>query len=156
MVGTTVQFETTEPLAPFLGRTIERVSFRKADHGKCSVVTFWHNEKDGTSVSSQMHDVDVKLEVGVLRIERIATLDINDSVINFPTPLIPSEIWKLQITKNGTSLESGLRFIFTNAQELIILPADFPCFLSILGNCVPTINEVSEYSIDQYVQGKIF
>jgi len=153
---TEVNFDTVLPLPTVLGQSVRRISIERADHQKCARITLWHEAAEGVQIWSQMHDVAERLEIGVLSFASVSAGNVNEIISEFPRPLAPKQVWKLLIEKNGTVLESGVRFLFADACELVILPADFPFFLSILGNCVPVTNPRPEYDLDEYQQVKIF
>jgi hypothetical protein len=155
MTATSIPFHAAEGLLPFLDQSITKVSFRMADHGKCGMVTLWHNDQEGLSIHSRMHDVAEKLEVGILTFEKSRGGIAGEVFFDCQGSLRVTAAWKLTIQEAGLLLESGLRFAFSNGKELVLVPADFPCFLSVQGSLTQNINPVSEYPLGDYHQEQI-
>jgi len=103
-----------------------------------------------------MHDVAERLEVGVLKIRSVEAISETSRVFDFEPTLIPEAGYKLVIQEAGTTLESGLKLCFESGSDLVILPADFPFFLAVCGNCLPQMQTVPEYNLEAYQAVQIF
>jgi hypothetical protein len=156
MAATTIKFASEVELSEVLNRPLIGVSISEDVHGKCEVLTFWHGAHDGTSVFSQMHDVAEKLEVGFLNFKHVCAADVNTRSIRFESGLEPVFAQCLTIREREVTIESGLRMGFSNQTQLIVVPADFPCFLSVTGDLISSNLTRSEYPLDQYSSVGLF
>ena len=143
-------------LPDFLKQLVQSVSLVKDKHGRCESLTLWPASGDGLRMISQMHDVAERREVGVLSFSFINRPDTGAVIVDFDPALEITFAYKLVMHDSGFELESGLKLKFGDARELLILPADFPFFLSVSGSAMPEETSTPEYSIEAYQAVQIF
>ena len=156
MIVNTVTFVSHIPVQELLSRNVLCISLGPEIHTRFNEITLWHTKWEGVRISSQMHDVAERLEVGVLHFEKISTLDSHAKVFDFDPQLRPHHGVTMIIREAGISLESGVKLFFQNGQELLVLPADFPCALAVSGSCLPGINSTPEYKVEDYEPVALF
>lgn len=139
------------PLAAELSKPIERLSLdlRIPNVGPNSA-TLWRSDGTGLRLFTEMHDVAVRTEVGVLNFERVSAPRPGETFVDvesFQDRIIAS---KLLIHESGTSAESGVVLKASSGDEIVIVAGAYPYSLAVLGVAlIPRLFE-PEYPIDLY------
>jgi hypothetical protein len=146
------------PLVDVLKQPLKAVSLMLDSHGMVESVAFWSDQAEGVRVHSEMHDLAIKVEVGVLSFEVAHEMEDGEHLIPFASVLTPSKISKLLISESGKVIESGLGLQFSPEQEILVLPSDFPCFLAlrVKGINLPHTLPNLEYQLERYEVSAIF
>jgi hypothetical protein len=139
-------------LVDALKRPLESISLMLDKHGKVETVAFWADRANGVRVHSNMHDVAERVEVGVLSFELTSQTAEGEQLVQFDHLLTPYLVSKLTVLESGKVLESGLDLRFSDGQEFLVVPSDFPCFLAVKakGIDLPKTLPNTEYSLDRY------
>ncbi len=150
-----LSFVWREPtsLAAELSKPIKRVSvecgIRNVGPGS---VTLWRADGTGMRLFTEMHDVAVKVEVGVLNFEQVSTPRPNETIVDVEAFQDEIAISKLLITESGAVAESGVVLKARNGDEIVIVAGAYPYSLAVLGVVsMPHIFE-PEYPIDLYTR----
>lgn len=69
-------------LASLLARPFHRISTEFASYGGPTQVTLWFGNEDGLRISSEMHDVAYRTEIGSLRFERVTEPSPDDLLLD--------------------------------------------------------------------------
>lgn len=99
-----------------------------------------------------MHDVAVKVEVGVLNFEPVSIPRPHEAIVDVVSFQDEIVVSKLVIHESGTSAESGVMLRARNGDEIVIVARAYPYSLAVLGVVsMPHIFE-PEYPIDLYTR----
>ena len=143
-----INFTADCDLDEVLSRPLLGVFLEEDEHGYCQAVTLWHGAS-GVTITSNMYDAAFKLEVGVLDFKQRLTLTEFGRKVMFTQPLSVSRMQKLTIEEAGITFESGIKIFCSEGTSLRVVPADFPCFLTISG-VICSSNRVPEYQEETY------
>ncbi len=141
------------PLAAELSKPIKRVSveFGIPNVGPNSL-TLWRSDGTGLRLHTEMHDVALKREVGVLNFEHVSALRPGETLVDIASFQDRIVVSKLLIHESGTSAESGVVLKASSGEEIVIVAGAYPYSLAILGVAsIPHIFE-PEYPIDLYTR----
>jgi hypothetical protein len=121
-------------LAIELSRPIGQVSvdFVIANVGPSSI-TPWRSDGTRLRLFAEMHDVAVKVEVGVLNFEQVSAPRPDETitdVVSFQDEVVAS---KLIIHESGTSAESDVILRASNGDEIVIVAGAYPYSLAVQG-----------------------
>lgn len=143
-------------LAFELKKRITRVSLSfTAPNSVLGFVTLWRADDDGLRLSTDMHDVTERREVGVLKVERVTEPRPNDVFVDLSSAyrgdLTPS---KLVIQESGTTAESGIALAAATGEELVIVAAAYPYSLAVKGLATATGSDLfnPEYPLEKYTR----
>ena len=116
-----------------------------------SSVTLWENNKVGLKISTIMHDVDYRLEVGSLYFERVVVKDQRDEFYKLPDSFSTGAIiQKLIVTESGKRIESGIRITTSDEAQILLVPNAMPLSISMRCTELNLSHFEPEYSIDEY------
>jgi hypothetical protein len=141
------------PLAAELSKPIKRVSveFVIPNVGPNSVA-LWRSDGTGLRLRTEMHDVAVKREVGVLNFEDVSALLPRETLLDVALFQDPIVVSKLLIHESGTIAESGVVLKASSGCEIVIVAGACPYSLAVLGVAsMPHLFE-PEYPIDLYTR----
>jgi hypothetical protein len=118
-----------------------------------TLVVLWRQDNTGLAIWSEMHDVAEKIEVGVLKFEKVTrTSDKNvdgfwQTEESFSTALFAEQnsLTKLVISESGYICESGFVVRSTTGEEITVVADAFPCHVAVLG-----IDELKSASKPEY------
>lgn len=130
---------------------IERISMKTDAQGRPFVVTLWHRSGAGTRITSTMHDVSERIEVGVLSATRVdAPLD-DEEFFGAPTEFSVSlNLTNLFVDVERYRLESGFILTGRGGRELVIVSGAYPYSLALGGFGDAPHRFEPEYPLDDY------
>jgi hypothetical protein len=141
-------------LASLLARPFHRLSSDFPFYGSTQV-TLWFGNEDGLRISSEMHDVAYRTEIGSLCFERVTQPFPDELLLDIVGFADSVRAQKLTISDEGHTIEAGVSFLGSAGVELIICAAAFPCHLFISGiNTLPQ-NISPEYPLEMYSRTNI-
>ena len=151
-------FATTdiENLALELAKPIASISVRCMKHGQPMTVTLWRLDGTGLEISSEVHDVAERLEIGNLRFawqDGPAEADQFFPETQYPSPLSTANqlnVVKLTITESGSSAEGGIILSDESGKSIAILAAAYPYCVAITGVSPEMDKFASEYLLTEY------
>jgi hypothetical protein len=117
-------------------------------------LTLWRKDGTGLRLSSEMHDVAIRSEVGVLRFEPVSAPLTGEVFADLPPAFHRSvDASKLTIREANAVAESGISIIASDGSEIVVVASAGPCCLAVLGalTSLPHIFE-PEYPMEQYVR----
>jgi hypothetical protein len=143
--STSLRSELTKPL--------QRLSLIEGFDERFMAITLWRLDGTSLTISSQMHDIADKVEVGQLCFELASDPEENQITVDLP-PSFQNSIHPFKLTGHecGSEYESGLTLRTDADENLTILTADFPFKLVILGSTKIAPKGVPEYSLEYYVE----
>ena len=148
------KWEGPASLADELCKPLDRVSYwieHPAWGGPTSVV-LWRTDGSGLTVSSKMHDIAPRCEIGVLNFTRGRFSTEDTKVINLESTFHGNiTASKLVINESGTSAESGI-ILEAGGKELIVVAGGFPFTLAVSGLNIEALDFQPEYPLDSYVR----
>lgn len=134
-----------------LSKPLKNISIEFEPHGKPMFVTLWRQDGTGLRLFSKMHDVAQRKEIGIMQFESVSSGKNGEVTIEIPRHFegrIAAS--KLVIEESGTIAESGVVLHGSDGREIVIVPADFPCFLAIKGLPLDSHTSKPEYPLQQY------
>ena len=121
------------PLVLELSKPLKQISVDEF-HGRPVSVTLWRQDGTGLRLSSQMHDVAERAEVGVLRFEYASLPKDGETVVAIASAFNGHiTVFKLVIHESGTSAESGIVLKASDGGEIVVVPNVYPYFLALAG-----------------------
>lgn len=120
-------------------------------HGRPMFVTLWRQDGAGLRLSSKMHDVAERREVGLLQFEYASSPKDSETVVDIASAFNgPITVFKLVIHESGTSVESGIVLKARDESEIVVVAGTFPYFLALEGVLPAPYAFEPEYPLDQY------
>ncbi len=117
------------------------------------LVTLWRQDGTGLRLSSEMHDVAERKEVGVLQFRSVSSPKDSETVVDVPSAFNgPLRAFKLVIKESGVIAESGIVLKGSDGSQIVVVPAAFPHLLAIQGLLPASYSFDPEYPLDQYSQ----
>lgn len=147
------KWSETTALPTELTKPLERISVQFDPHGKPVHVTLWRTDGTGLGLSSAMHDVAERREVGVLELDCVPLPSEHEAVFDVRSQFGHElTVSKLIIEESGTKAESGVNIKSARGDEIVIVAGAFPFSLAIRGlTSGPQLFE-PEYPIELYKQ----
>jgi hypothetical protein len=101
-----------------------------------------------------MHDIEPKLEVGVLYFELVSVPDPTEQIVD-TSDIFDDEVkaWKLTITDSGATAETGI--VLACKREITIVPDGFPLTLALQGIEFDSPAFEPEYPWDRYQRSEL-
>lgn len=134
-----------------LCRPLERISawfYHPAWRG-ASNVTLWRADGSGLRICSRMHEIEPRLEVGVLNFELVHSSDSDEQFVDLEGRFNREiKVSKLSITEAEVTLDSGI--VLTCLDEIFIVPGGFPLTLALKGIEFDSPAREPEYPWDKY------
>jgi hypothetical protein len=128
---------------------ISRASLKEFAH-RPNVLTLWRIDGSGLRVRSSMHQINGRLEIGVLQFDFESEMPADLVVVTFKAPLKPRRVRKLVISESGVEAESGIVLECEDQNELTIVAGTYPYTLGINGLFESAHAFETEYAIDKY------
>ncbi len=115
------------PLSAELSKPIKRVSIEFAipKIGPNSVA-LWRSDGTGLRLRTEMHDVAVKRELGVLNFEHVSGLRPGETLVEIASFQDRIVVSKLLIHESGTTAESGVVLKASSGCEIVIVAGAYP------------------------------
>lgn len=114
-------------------------------------VTCWRVDGSGLRISTEMHDLAEKCEVGALTFELVSKLGSNEKVFeldaSFRGQITAS---RLLIEESGATIESGVILESGMGSEIVIVAGAYPYSLTVLGRDLGYMSFDPEYPLDLY------
>jgi hypothetical protein len=141
------------PLANGVRRgQLKRMSSDFSHYG-CFTVTLWLTSGEGFRLTSSMHDLGDRIEVGILKVELVVQPLQDEASVDLPWSFRNGgSISKLAIEQSGTRAESGVLLRSGEGDEIIILPAAFQHRLYVGGVDAAPQQVTPEYNLSRYLQ----
>ena len=134
---------------------LKRMSSDFAYYG-CNTVTLWLTSGEGFRLTSCMHDLDERIEVGILKVELMVHPQEDEASVDLPWSFRNGgSISKLSFEQSGVKAESGVLLRSRDGDEIIIVAAASPHLLYVAGADAPPQQVVPEYSLSRYLQEAI-
>lgn len=148
-------WEDTSSLASELLQPIYKLSIESVfPRSIIQYVTLWRVDGSGIRLFSEMHDVAERLEVGILKFEKVTALpkwecfvETIDLAFAFQHDL---KVFKLVIEESGTLAESGIEIMASDGSAIVIVASGLPCNLEVQGVKVAAKLEGPEYPLEDY------
>lgn len=137
-------------LAAELAAGIDCFYVGTAAHGAPISVTLWKGDHSGLQIRSKMHDIGVRLEVGVLEFAKVRAIGVNDTRIDLSNTFnerLKAE--KLLIIELDVTVESGIVLENSHGEQIVIVAGANPYTLSIRAPSLGTEFQ-PEYPLDRY------
>ena len=97
-----------------------------------SSVTLWTSDQQGLQIKSRMCDVAERTEVGVLSFGIINEINPEEVFYSLSKSFSNgTKFLKLIVNESGNTLESGLKIVASNGDQIIIVPNAMPYSLAI-------------------------
>jgi hypothetical protein len=140
-------------LAVELTKAVEKISLEYAPHGMPMYVTLWRADGTGMRIHSEMHDLEERIEVGVLTFDFVFAPSGHETFVDVASTFGHGvRTAKLVIHQSGENIESGLVFGATNGDEIVIVAGAFPSSLAVNGLLPMPYRFEPEYPIDRYMR----
>ncbi len=95
-------------------------------------VTLWNEGGSGLRVSSFLHDITKRIELGGLSFERVQSAHTGDECFDLPMSFSDGvDLEKVIVVEDGKRVEFGIRVTARNSDRIIILPNAMPYTLAI-------------------------
>ena len=138
------------PLFLELSKPLKQISVDRF-HGRPMSVTLWRQDGTGLRVSSEMHDVAERKEVGLLQFGCVSLPKDNETIMDIPAAFnSPITVFKLVIHESGASVESGMVLKASDGSEIVVVAGAYPHFLALGGVLPAPYTFEPEYPLDQY------
>ena len=144
------------PLANGVKRgQLKRLSSDFSQYGSFTI-TLWLTSGEGFRLTSSMHTLADRIQVGILQIELVVHPLPDETFVDLPwTFRKGGSIAKLVIEQNETRADSGLLLRSADADEITIVAAAFPHRLYVGGADTPPQEVTPEYPLTRYLQEPI-
>jgi len=147
-----------ENLVIELAKPFTKMSIRCMNYGQPMSATLWRQDGTGLEISSEVHDVAEKREVGNLLFALKHEISEVDSFFPenvYPSPLSAMKdltVVKLTIFESGSSAEGGVLLTDEDGKSIAILTAAYPYCIATKGVSPEMDKFASEYDLDKYQQ----
>ena len=114
------------------------------------------NLENVVCISNEMHDYEERGEAGQICLQLIQNDDLSqDSFDHFVKVATPTRLQKINFTTKDFSSDSGLILSFEGDNEVIIVAAAYPFYLSIIG-LRADIETTPEFGLASYLKEDVF
>jgi hypothetical protein len=144
------------PLATGVRRgQLKRISSDFSYYG-CLTLTLWLTSGEGFRLTSSMHGLANRIEVGILEVEMVVQPSPDEPSVDLPWSFRNGgTISKLLIEQSEIRAESGVLLRSGEGDEVLIVAAAFPHHLYVSGVSTPPQEVTPEYSLSRYLHEPI-